>query len=150
MIVDGVAYSFSPFLDTFSNYFDAPKGTVAWISSLLAGMYLSAGECFITSWHPIRMSELKVAVSGINVTCTYPRRLSLYNKNIFIYQLTRLLVLIYNTFSTYRAFCVMWVQYLLVFVVIPVIGILMVLVLISLLVLELYYVFISPKKGRVT
>ncbi|KAB7502770.1 Monocarboxylate transporter 12, partial [Armadillidium nasatum] len=43
LIVDGVAYSFSPFLDTFSTYFEEPKGKVAWISSLLAGMYLSVG-----------------------------------------------------------------------------------------------------------
>ncbi|XP_068248337.1 uncharacterized protein [Palaemon carinicauda] len=42
-IVDGVAYSFSPFLDTLSKEFDAPKGKVAWIPSLLAGVYLSAG-----------------------------------------------------------------------------------------------------------
>ncbi|XP_045593400.1 monocarboxylate transporter 14 isoform X2 [Procambarus clarkii] len=42
-IVDGVAYSFSPFLDTISKQFDAPKGKVAWIPSLLAGVYLSAG-----------------------------------------------------------------------------------------------------------
>lgn len=43
-IVDGIAYSFSPFLDTISLQFDAPKGKVAWIPSLLAGVYLSAGE----------------------------------------------------------------------------------------------------------
>ncbi|KAK4293958.1 hypothetical protein Pmani_033383 [Petrolisthes manimaculis] len=42
-IVDGVAYSFSPFLGTLSEQFDAPKGKVAWIPSLLAGVYLSAG-----------------------------------------------------------------------------------------------------------
>ncbi|KAK7079334.1 hypothetical protein SK128_021138 [Halocaridina rubra] len=42
-IVDGVAYSFSPFLDTLSEEFEAPKGKVAWIPSLLAGVYLSAG-----------------------------------------------------------------------------------------------------------
>ena len=43
MVVDGTCYSFSPFLGVFSTYFSAPKGTVAWISSLLAGVYLSAG-----------------------------------------------------------------------------------------------------------
>ncbi|XP_063858697.1 uncharacterized protein LOC135099926 isoform X3 [Scylla paramamosain] len=42
-IVDGIAYSFSPFLDTISVQFGAPKGKVAWIPSLLAGVYLSAG-----------------------------------------------------------------------------------------------------------
>ncbi|CAL4081345.1 unnamed protein product, partial [Meganyctiphanes norvegica] len=43
MIVDGIAYSFSPFMEEFSNYFEEPKGKVAWVSSLLAGVYLSAG-----------------------------------------------------------------------------------------------------------
>ncbi|XP_042218311.1 monocarboxylate transporter 14-like isoform X2 [Homarus americanus] len=42
-IVDGIAYSFSPFLEALSKHFDAPKGKVAWIPSLLAGVYLSAG-----------------------------------------------------------------------------------------------------------
>ncbi|XP_063608222.1 uncharacterized protein LOC134782611 [Penaeus indicus] len=42
-IVDGVAYSFSPYIDILSKQFDAPKGKVAWIPSLLAGVYLSAG-----------------------------------------------------------------------------------------------------------
>lgn len=43
MIVDGTAYSFSPFLNTYCDYFNEPLGTVAWIPSLLAGVYLSAG-----------------------------------------------------------------------------------------------------------
>lgn len=43
MVVDGIAYSFSPFLDVFSEAFEEPKGKVAWVSSLLAGVYLSAG-----------------------------------------------------------------------------------------------------------
>ena len=44
MIVDGIAYSFSPFLDVFVTSFDSTRGTVSWISSLLAGVYLSAGQ----------------------------------------------------------------------------------------------------------
>jgi len=43
MVVDGVTYSFSPYLPIFSEYFEEPQGKVAWISSLLAGVYLSAG-----------------------------------------------------------------------------------------------------------
>lgn len=52
-IVDGIAYSFSPFLDTISAQFDAPKGKVAWIPSLLAGVYLSAGEYLKYEQNPI-------------------------------------------------------------------------------------------------
>ena len=48
-IVDGVAYAFSPYLEPLSDQFDAPKGKVAWIPSLLAGVYLSVGGCWVTA-----------------------------------------------------------------------------------------------------
>ncbi|XP_055602325.1 uncharacterized protein LOC129751075 isoform X2 [Uranotaenia lowii] len=43
MIVDGIAYTFGVFLNDFVVYFGEGKGTVAWVGSLLSGMYLSAG-----------------------------------------------------------------------------------------------------------
>lgn len=43
MIVDGIAYTFGLFLNDFVEYFQEPKGTVAWVGSLLCGMYLLAG-----------------------------------------------------------------------------------------------------------
>ncbi|XP_065084865.1 uncharacterized protein LOC135707064 isoform X2 [Ochlerotatus camptorhynchus] len=43
MIVDGIAYTFGVFLNEFVQYFGEGKGTVAWVGSLLSGMYLSAG-----------------------------------------------------------------------------------------------------------
>ncbi|XP_055372462.1 monocarboxylate transporter 3 [Condylostylus longicornis] len=43
MIVDGIAYTFGIFLNDFVNYFNEGKGTVAWVGSLLSGVYLSAG-----------------------------------------------------------------------------------------------------------
>lgn len=43
MIVDGIAYTFGIFLEEFVNYYGEPKGKTAWVGSLLAGMYLSAG-----------------------------------------------------------------------------------------------------------
>lgn len=43
MIVDGIAYTFGVFLGEFVNHYDQPKGRVAWVGSLLSGMYLSAG-----------------------------------------------------------------------------------------------------------
>lgn len=43
MIVDGIAYTFGIFLEEFVVYYGEPKGKTAWVGSLLAGMYLSAG-----------------------------------------------------------------------------------------------------------
>ncbi|XP_026474781.1 monocarboxylate transporter 14-like [Ctenocephalides felis] len=43
MIVDGIAYTFGVFLGEFVLYFGEGKGKVAWVGSLLSGMYLSAG-----------------------------------------------------------------------------------------------------------
>lgn len=44
LIVDGIAYTFGVFLPKFVLYFDEGKGTVAWVGSLLAGVYLSCGK----------------------------------------------------------------------------------------------------------
>lgn len=43
MIVDGIAYTFGVFLGEFVTYFGEGKGKVAWVGSLLSGVYLSAG-----------------------------------------------------------------------------------------------------------
>lgn len=43
MIVDGIAYTFGIFLPEFVKYYGAGKGEVAWVGSLLSGVYLSAG-----------------------------------------------------------------------------------------------------------
>lgn len=43
MIVDGIAYTFGVFLSEYVTYFGETEGTVAWVGSLLSGMYLSAG-----------------------------------------------------------------------------------------------------------
>lgn len=43
LIVDGIAYTFGIFLEKFVVYYGEPKGKIAWVGSLLAGMYLSAG-----------------------------------------------------------------------------------------------------------
>jgi hypothetical protein len=40
---DGIAYTFGVFLMDFVRYFDSGPGQVAWVGSLLSGMYLSAG-----------------------------------------------------------------------------------------------------------
>ncbi|XP_043193230.1 uncharacterized protein LOC122365772 isoform X2 [Amphibalanus amphitrite] len=43
MIVDGIAYSFGIFMPEFVEYFGEGVGKVAWVGSLLNGVYLSAG-----------------------------------------------------------------------------------------------------------
>lgn len=43
MIVDGIAYTFGIFLPKFVQHYSAGKGEVAWVGSLLSGVYLSAG-----------------------------------------------------------------------------------------------------------
>lgn len=43
MIVDGIAYTFGIFLPKFVAYYGVGKGEVAWVGSLLSGVYLSAG-----------------------------------------------------------------------------------------------------------
>lgn len=44
MVVDGIAYTFGVFLNEFVEDFNEGPGKVAWVGSLLSGMYLSAGE----------------------------------------------------------------------------------------------------------
>lgn len=44
MVVDGIAYTFGVFLDEFVNHYGEGKGKVAWVGSLLSGMYLTAGK----------------------------------------------------------------------------------------------------------
>jgi hypothetical protein len=43
MIVDGIAYTFGVFLNEFVAYYGEGPGKVAWVGSLLSGMYLTAG-----------------------------------------------------------------------------------------------------------
>ncbi|CAG7827516.1 unnamed protein product [Allacma fusca] len=43
LIVDGIAYSFGVFLATFAESFGEEKGNVAWVGSLLSGVYLLVG-----------------------------------------------------------------------------------------------------------
>lgn len=44
LVVDGIAYTFGIFLPELVNYFGEGKGTVAFVGSLLSGVYLAAGE----------------------------------------------------------------------------------------------------------
>lgn len=67
MIVDGIAYTFGIFLDEFVNYFHEGKGTVAWVGSLLSGVYLSAGP--IVSALANKYGCRTVCIAGSIVAC---------------------------------------------------------------------------------
>ncbi|XP_044006609.1 monocarboxylate transporter 3 isoform X2 [Aphidius gifuensis] len=43
MIVDGIAYTFGIFKESYMKTYDISEGEVAWVGSILAGMYLIAG-----------------------------------------------------------------------------------------------------------
>lgn len=59
MIVDGIAYTFGVFLNEFVTHFDEGPGKVAWVGSLLSGMYLTAGMKFFSK-HCSFYCELKI------------------------------------------------------------------------------------------
>lgn len=67
MIVDGIAYTFGVFLNEFVTYFGEGKGKVAWVGSLLSGMYLSAGP--VVSALANRYGCRAVCIAGSIISC---------------------------------------------------------------------------------
>ncbi|XP_053671968.1 monocarboxylate transporter 13-like [Anopheles nili] len=67
MIVDGIAYTFGVFLNEFVEYFGEGKGTVAWVGSLLSGMYLSAGP--VVSALANKFGCRAVCIAGSIISC---------------------------------------------------------------------------------
>ncbi|XP_012157214.1 monocarboxylate transporter 4 [Ceratitis capitata] len=67
MIVDGIAYTFGIFLGEFVEYFGEGKGKVAWVGSLLSGVYLSAGP--IVSALANKFGCRTVCIAGSVVGC---------------------------------------------------------------------------------
>uniref|UniRef100_A0A182Q9L7 Major facilitator superfamily (MFS) profile domain-containing protein n=1 Tax=Anopheles farauti TaxID=69004 RepID=A0A182Q9L7_9DIPT len=67
MIVDGIAYTFGVFLNEFVVYFGEGKGTVAWVGSLLSGMYLSAGP--VVSALANKFGCRAVCIAGSIISC---------------------------------------------------------------------------------
>lgn len=67
MIVDGIAYTFGVFLGEFVTYFGEGKGKVAWVGSLLSGMYLSAGP--VVSALANRYGCRAVCIAGSIISC---------------------------------------------------------------------------------
>ncbi|XP_014278918.1 monocarboxylate transporter 9 isoform X4 [Halyomorpha halys] len=67
MIVDGIAYTFGVFLGEFVNYYGEGKGKIAWVGSLLSGMYLSAGP--LVSALTNKFGCRTVCISGSIIGC---------------------------------------------------------------------------------
>uniref|UniRef100_A0A1L8DEK1 Putative monocarboxylate transporter n=2 Tax=Nyssomyia neivai TaxID=330878 RepID=A0A1L8DEK1_9DIPT len=67
MIVDGIAYTFGVFLGEFVSYFHEGKGKVAWVGSLLSGVYLSAGP--IVSALANKYGCRTVCIAGSIIAC---------------------------------------------------------------------------------
>ncbi|XP_064470624.1 uncharacterized protein LOC135385315 isoform X2 [Ornithodoros turicata] len=67
MVVDGITYTFGIFFPEFVSYFQAPKGTVAWVGSLLSGCYLSAGP--LVSALTNRFGCRTVCIGGSIISC---------------------------------------------------------------------------------
>lgn len=69
MVVDGIAYSFGIFLNPFAEYYGESKGNVAWVGSLLSGMYLTAGmlkinPCFVRKIAPLILGPVVSALAN--------------------------------------------------------------------------------------
>lgn len=67
MIVDGIAYTFGVFLGEFVSYFGEGKGKVAWVGSLLSGVYLSAGP--VVSALANKYGCRAVCIAGSIISC---------------------------------------------------------------------------------
>ncbi|XP_058821435.1 monocarboxylate transporter 3-like isoform X2 [Topomyia yanbarensis] len=85
MIVDGIAYTFGVFLNDFAKYFGEGKGTVAWVGSLLSGMYLSAGP--VVSALANKYGCRAVCIAGSIISCV-AFALSTLSTNVTMMMLT--------------------------------------------------------------
>lgn len=85
MIVDGIAYTFGVFLNDFVQYFGEGKGTVAWVGSLLSGMYLSAGP--VVSALANKYGCRAVCIAGSIISCV-AFALSTLSPNVTVMMLT--------------------------------------------------------------
>ncbi|XP_053604996.1 monocarboxylate transporter 12 isoform X4 [Plodia interpunctella] len=85
LVVDGIAYTFGIFLPELVVYFGVGKGTVAWVGSLLSGVYLAAGP--IVSALCNKFGCRAVCITG-SVIATVAFVLSSYSKSVTMMMLT--------------------------------------------------------------
>uniref|UniRef100_A0A0K8TKH4 Putative monocarboxylate transporter n=1 Tax=Tabanus bromius TaxID=304241 RepID=A0A0K8TKH4_TABBR len=85
LIVDGVAYTFGVFLADFVDYFGEGKGKVAWVGSLLSGVYLSAGP--VVSALANKYGCRAVCISGSIIACI-AFVISTFSKSVTVLMIT--------------------------------------------------------------
>ncbi|XP_063699919.1 monocarboxylate transporter 14-like [Culicoides brevitarsis] len=85
MIVDGIAYTFGLFLGEFVDYFKESKGTVAWVGSLLCGMYLLAGP--LVSALSNKFGCRSVCIAG-SLLASFSFVLSIFSTSVTMLMLT--------------------------------------------------------------
>lgn len=85
LIVDGIAYTFGIFLPELVTYFGEGKGTVAWVGSLLSGVYLAAGP--VVSALCNKFGCRAVCVAGSLVACA-AFVLSTFSKSVTVMMIT--------------------------------------------------------------
>ncbi|XP_065224690.1 uncharacterized protein LOC135848662 isoform X2 [Planococcus citri] len=85
MIVDGIAYTFGIFIGDLVDKFGEGRGKVAWIGSLLSGMYLSAGP--VVSAFSNKFGCRAACICG-SIIGTVAFILSIFSKNSTVMMIT--------------------------------------------------------------
>ncbi|XP_063362461.1 monocarboxylate transporter 3 isoform X7 [Cydia amplana] len=85
LIVDGIAYTFGIFLPELVTYFGEGKGTVAWVGSLLSGVYLAAGPIVSALCNKYGCRAVCVAGSLVAASAFV---LSTFSKNVTVMMIT--------------------------------------------------------------
>ncbi|XP_052740866.1 monocarboxylate transporter 13 isoform X1 [Bicyclus anynana] len=85
LVVDGIAYTFGIFLPELVTYFGEGKGTVAWVGSLLSGVYLAAGPVVSALCNKYGCRAVCVAGSLIAATAFV---LSTFSKSVTMMMIT--------------------------------------------------------------
>ncbi|XP_045449646.1 monocarboxylate transporter 4 [Melitaea cinxia] len=85
LVVDGIAYTFGIFLPELVTFFGEGKGTVAWVGSLLSGVYLAAGPVVSALCNKYGCRAVCVAGSLVAATAFV---LSTFSKSVTMMMIT--------------------------------------------------------------
>ncbi|RVE45813.1 hypothetical protein evm_009563 [Chilo suppressalis] len=85
LVVDGIAYTFGIFLPELVTYFGEGKGTVAWVGSLLSGVYLAAGPIVSALCNKFGCRAVCIAGSLVATTAFV---LSTFSKSVTVMMIT--------------------------------------------------------------
>ncbi|KAL0880019.1 hypothetical protein ABMA27_002517 [Loxostege sticticalis] len=85
LVVDGIAYTFGIFLPELVTFFGEGKGTVAWVGSLLSGVYLAAGPIVSALCNKFGCRAVCVAGSLVATTAFV---LSTFSKSVTVMMIT--------------------------------------------------------------